>query len=300
MNLTDFVAHHTFELDGLTYLRPALTVNLYWSTDDAGPLGGVASVLNRFWPLIQPHMSMYQTTSMKKPKKLDSQARTLVADIMAGAIEPGFGTLIIDDRKAAAAAAANGMILTVAPYRGVGYVVIKVTPDFPADQFSNELFAGTNAMRYLNGFAGPGLVYNELGELSTDAEQQLFALGMRYPGLDLQSHSNTSFVAQSGLKCVNWLTFVGDSLADGSGLKLIEGVKGDLQIRRQKYGWIIQAGPAPCIGDVNRQNTCPVYAQAGRLLASVRALSHPAFILDEKLPMGSRERTDLWLSRFDS
>ena len=155
-------------------------------------------------------------------------------------------------------------------------------------------------MEYLNGFAGFGLVYNDLGELSTDAEQRLFALGMRYPGLDLQSPSNSSFVVQSGLKCVNWLTFVGDRLAAGAGLKLIEGTKGDLQIRRQNHGWMIQAGAAPCIGDVNRQSSCPVYAQAGRLLAPVRALSHPAFILDEKLPMGSRERTDLWLSRFDS
>lgn len=89
-------------------------------------------------------------------------------------------------------------------------------------------------MEYLNGFAGFGLVYNDLGELSTDAEQRLFALGMRYPGLDLQSPSNSSFVVQSGLKCVNWLTFVGDRLAAGAGLKLIEGTKGDLQIRRQK------------------------------------------------------------------
>lgn len=300
MTHTEFVQSNSFQRDNQVFLRLALTATLYWSTDDAGPFGGVGPVLERFWPLIQTRARVYQTTSMKRPKKLDAPARSLVANIMAGGIEAGFGTLVIDDREGTDGAAANGIVLTAAPYRGVGYLVVKLAPEFPADQFANLLLDGTRSMAYLHGFAGFGLVYNDLGGLATAAERQLFAVGMRYPGLDLQSHSNSSFVARTGLKSVNWLTFVGDFLSANANLKFSEGAKGNLQIRRQSHGWVIQAGVAPCIGDVNRRNPCAAYAEVGRLLAPVRAKNHPAFILDEKLPIASSERTERWLSRFDT
>ena len=299
MNVIEFAKAYPFSSDDQVFLRLALTANLFWSTDSAGPLGGIGPLLERFWPLIQPKASAYQTTWMKNAKKIDKKGVALIEDIMAGGIEPGFGTLIVDDRDGVAAAAANGIVITSAPHRGVGYLTIKLAPDFPADRFATELIAGTRSMQFLNGFGGFGLVYNDLDELASTAEAEFFPLGMRHPGLDLQSPSITSFSALSGIKCVNWLTFVGDGLSAKKLPNLKEGALGELMIRRQIHGWIIQAGQKPCIGDVNRRDACSAYIEAGRLLASIRANDHPDFILDEDLFMGSPERTNQWLSRFD-
>jgi hypothetical protein len=133
-------------------------------------------------------------------------------------------------------------------------------------------------MQFASGFAGFGLVYNDLDELASTAEAELFGLGMRHPGLDLQSPNITSFAALSGIKCVNWLTFVGESLLTNTLPNLNEGSFGEIVVRRQDHGWIVQAG---------------------QLLRSIRAKDHPDFILAEDLFLSSPERTNQWLSRFD-
>jgi hypothetical protein len=236
---------------------------------------------------------------MKNAKKIDKKALSLIEDIMAGGIEQGFGTLIIDDRDGAAAAAANGIVITSAPHRGVGYITIKLAPEFSAVSFASELIEGTRTMQFASGFAGFGLVYNDLDELASTAEAELFGLGMRHPGLDLQSPNITSFAALSGIKCVNWLTFVGESLLTNTLPNLNEGSFGEIVVRRQDHGWIVQAGQDPCIGDVNRRDICRAYRKAGQLLRSIRAKDHPDFILAEDLFLSSPERTNQWLSRFD-
>lgn len=297
MNASDFAAAYSFKRDEQIFLRLALTMNLFWSTEDAGPLGGAQPLLERCWGILEPKARVYQTTHMKRPKKLDKDARALVASLLGGTLEPGFSSVTIDDRETPDSAAAHGLTFAAATYRGVGYVALHVAPDFAHEELATALMESTESVQYLHGFAGFGLVYNDLGEFGTAAARQLFALGARHPGLDLQSPSNTSFTATSGIKRVNWLTWVGNRFVKSMELGQVS--NRSLRVIRQAHGWVVQAGPAPCIGDVNRQDTCAAYAEAGRLLAPVRAKDHPAFILEERLPMASAERTAQWLSHFD-
>lgn len=300
MNPSQFHIAYDLKEDGKRFLELALVANFYWSTADAGPMGGCEPLLNRFWPLIADQARVYQTTWMKRPKKIDSRARELIADILAGQLEDGFSALIVDDRASKDESAVNGLALSVAEYRGVGSLTLKLAPDFDSEAFSGVLLEATNTMPYLHGSAGFGLVYEALGDLASTSKSRLFALGMRHPGLDLQSANITSLCAANGIKSVNWLTFVGDALLARAGVSLTPGPHGALLVHRQQHGWVVQAGDAPCIGDVNRRATCPAYHEAGRLLAPVRARPHPAFILDEQVPMGSPERTEAWTSRFDT
>lgn len=288
------------EEDGRVALRVAMTATLYWSTAEAGIGGRTGALIDRFWPLLAPRVRAYQTTTMKRSRKLDSRAQALISEVRSGTWDgASFETIIIDDRASEDEAAANGITLTAAPYRGVGYVEVKVSPDFSHQEFRRLLLEGTQGMPYLHGFAGFGLVYNDMGDLATTADGELFALGMRHLGLDLQSALNTSFCAPSGFKCVNWLTWLGDGLATRLSPPASVGVRGSLHVSRQEHGIVVQAGDAPCIGDINRGDDCAAYREAGRWLAPVRSPDHPAFIMDERLPLASRERTERWLSRFD-
>jgi hypothetical protein len=69
-------------------------------------------------------------------------------------------------------------------------------------------------------------------------------------------------------------------------------------IHDAKDGVMIQAGPAPDIGDVNRQKNLPIYQQVGRALAPIRCKEHPPLFGPRGL--ADQEATDKWLSRFDS
>ena len=61
-------------------------------------------------------------------------------------------------------------------------------------------------------------------------------------------------------------------------------------------GVVIQAGPRPETGDVNRRQTLPLYHNVGKAVAKLRVNEHLPFIPDPK----DEQATEKWLARFDS
>ena len=92
---------------------------------------------------------------------------------------------------------------------------------------------------------------------------------MRHPGIDIvRIPFDAKAVGNDGLKTVNWLTLLDTDL-----LKQLGGQRGlrsklstDIDLITTKHGVIVQAGPVPGLGDVNRTEVLPLYREIDALL----------------------------------
>jgi len=98
---------------------------------------------------------------------------------------------------------------------------------------------------------------------------------------------------------VNWLTFLGAEYMDKLGgiERLKKALDKEIVCDRVSDGIIIQAGPQPETGDVNRRLTLPLYHEVGKSVAKLRAKQHMALIPSEE---DADQATSKWLARFDS
>ncbi len=118
----------------------------------------------------------------------------------------------------------------------------------------------------------------------------------RYLGLDVQDVDEMAWRVPGGLPGSNWLTFVGDPLADRLKVDLGALVAGPwsagVEAERLPRGLLLRAGPAPVLGDVNRGELPSAYAEVARRLAS-------AFVKDppEYWTGPDEEDTAKWLRR---
>jgi len=111
----------------------------------------------------------------------------------------------------------------------------------------------------------------------------------------------TNYAGQ-GIKGVNWLTFLHPNFVQRMGGRAALGAALDLpgvEVLDLPSGLMIQAGPAPEIGDTNAQQDCPYYHQVGRVLAPIRDKKFPGLFGPPGSTMSDAETTREWLSRFD-
>jgi hypothetical protein len=94
-------------------------------------------------------------------------------------------------------------------------------------------------------------------------------MSMRHPGVDVvRIPFDAKAVGEDGVKTVNWLT-----LLDADLVKQLGGQRGlrgklstDIDLITTKHGVIVQAGPIPGLGDVNRKEVLPLYREVDALL----------------------------------
>jgi hypothetical protein len=126
-------------------------------------------------------------------------------------------------------------------------------------------------------------------------------LSRRYPGIELPEVPATLMAIPSGIKRINWLTFLGESLAKEIGNldSLIAG-RHDyaISVERLPYGMLLVAGAEPRVGDVNRQEDLGPYHKVGAALAQLRSHDHPPFLINAN-SIPDEEITDEWLAYFD-
>jgi hypothetical protein len=119
----------------------------------------------------------------------------------------------------------------------------------------------------------------------------------RFVGLDVQDAEAMAWHAFDGLPGSNWLTLVGNVAADRVRLDLAALAAGPwkhgVKATPLAHGLLLQAGPAPVLGDLNRGEFPWAYAEVARRLA-------PAFV-KEPTPFwgGFHEHGDTvaWLRR---
>jgi hypothetical protein len=147
-----------------------------------------------------------------------------------------------------------------------------------------------------HGYAGYTLALNTIGLKAVLPKWMFCGIGIRHPGVDLPSATNTSFVVADGIKRVNWLTLFGTGMAARPGNLNSLGGQPGITVHETAASLVVDE---PLIGDTNRRDTCEVYHRVGRALKSIRARNHPAFIFGNNESIASDEKTATWLSSLD-
>lgn len=153
-------------------------------------------------------------------------------------------------------------------------------------------------LRFLSGHGG--LTANTAPDYPTSLrDYPVFALSRRFRGIDFGDPVMFSTFVRGGLKSASWLTFVGDELAarGGGRSKLRDALGSDVTVIELPHGLMIQTGPAPSSGDVNRQDLLPLQHHVGRVLRNLR---FPESSLRGYDGIGGTENTLEWLRRFDT
>jgi hypothetical protein len=290
---------------GIVFLRPCLDVSCYWAGSAFEHAGGIVHFYQRSLKVIGKKLTLYRTETMSKARPLKKDSLGLIPfwfeqtksrrDIYMLYLEssPKEGE-VSDHAFALHAVEAKG--------EEVGFVRLILPVDFIEKEklsfidLTKEL---VQELEFDSGHAGYSLNWNTSRRFADSAKAFMGTLRGRYPGLDLSHPGNTKYIAGKGIKCVNWLTLINeDSVKRLGGKKKLAAALGKgVVVHEVPHGAIIQAGPTPQIGDVNRRETLPIYHQVGRVLAPLRSAAHPAFL--KVGPLVSQSASNEWLARFD-
>jgi hypothetical protein len=125
-----------------------------------------------------------------------------------------------------------------------------------------------------------------------------YAMARRFPGLELDDPTTHVLYLKDGIKGGNWLTVLSEQWLDKlGGISVLSQKLGpEFQFYPYVDGAVIQAGPTPELGDVNRQLIPVRYRHLAQVLRPIRAPLHSGFH-----GFGlTREKSEEWLARFDN
>ncbi|GHU38345.1 hypothetical protein AGMMS50256_37520 [Betaproteobacteria bacterium] len=105
------------------------------------------------------------------------------------------------------------------------------------------------------------------------------------------------------IKCINWLTVLGDAILEELGGLLV--VRNALEPKCTLYpypgGVLIQAGEWPCLCDVEQEPVLipEAYRKVASLTRRVRFTGYRSTLFRVAKPLVGKEETEKWVSRFD-
>lgn len=175
------------------------------------------------------------------------------------------------------------------------WVQVNIGPDADPHVLTELALSLANAGPIRCGVGGYHIAWGS--EDKPTAFWEAFEWSRRYLGLDIQDPDPMAFAARKGLAGVNWLTLVGNALAEDLELDLSELAEGakpaQSTIFRAPYGVVIRASEQPTTGDSNWMSHPRAYGELARWLSP--------FFLDQ--PPGffggfvQEERTRRWYRR---
>jgi hypothetical protein len=152
------------------------------------------------------------------------------------------------------------------------------------------------------GYAGIGAIQSVEGAERDRTAYDVYPIAVRFPGVEIEDAGAVSRRMGSHIKGVNWLTALSDEVLApiGGRQALLAQLDENFRIMEYEGGVLIQAGPAPELGDVNRTQVPRFYRQLSRLVRPVR-MEFPkgdSFIRPPNADENT-EATNRWLARFD-
>jgi len=157
-----------------------------------------------------------------------------------------------------------------------------------------------NILAPTHGYAGLSVIPHV--DVSRDSAEfaSALALAARFSGLEIDlPWSHAIYLEQEDrIKGVNWLTVLDHAWVErlGGEEKLRLALGEGIVLHAFKTGVVIQAGPRPLFGDVNRQEPMPDYRRVAKALKPIRIESVRALSSTRGF---NRDRSDKWLARFD-
>jgi hypothetical protein len=152
-------------------------------------------------------------------------------------------------------------------------------------------------LRCLHAYGGAGVVQPihpiELQESEPDA----VAVASRFHGLDVLGVGRTACDAMDGIKCVNWLTLVGEPLLKKIGGRdmLRSRFGSEIALHDVLDGVVIQAGPLPLVGDAHAEDGLALYRDVA---VALRPIFAPGPDGRFRPMRGFSESTTAWRNRF--
>lgn len=162
-----------------------------------------------------------------------------------------------------------------------------------------------NKLSPFHGYAGLGLIQSfDYDQMRRD-RPLVYPIARRFPGIDIENAITLSRFLCNGIKGVNWLTILGDVFLEkvGGQEALSTKLGPDFIFSPYPGGTVIQAGPAPEMGDQNRNWVPAHYRKLGNELKAIRASYPYAFLKSPaQFPDKEDERliTQQWFARFDN
>jgi hypothetical protein len=140
--------------------------------------------------------------------------------------------------------------------------------------------------------------------MNTSSMKDIFGFAMRFPGLNVEHPLDLSMDLTDSIKGVNWLTIISNGFLDKLGGKQViqRQLNDEFIFYDYDGGTMIQAGPYPQIGDVNRKIIPEYYKQLG---AIVKPIKHKCKDVYLKSPSPNSdfeynlEKSKEWFDRFD-
>jgi len=133
-----------------------------------------------------------------------------------------------------------------------------------------------------------------LARASFDA---VYAWARRYWGVEAQDLDVTVMHMRDGYKCVNWLTIIGESLAERAPDALAAAQSAAHGFEVRTGGVILQAAPGPRLGDRHRGEDLDGYVAIAEALRPLQVATHGSFG-DGCSSKWDQDETLAWLRRF--
>jgi hypothetical protein len=154
-------------------------------------------------------------------------------------------------------------------------------------------------LRPLHGYAGFGLATSIDAAEASGALKLMYPYAARFPGLEIDDPVKLLFYLENGIKGVNWLTIVDDSLLEriGGRDEVRESFSDLITVHEYGGGLIVQAGPVPQLGDLETGFVPQRYREAYRVLKPLQA-EHPTKLIETPKGVDPLEFKDRWMKRF--
>lgn len=169
----------------------------------------------------------------------------------------------------------------------------------PQGAYTNLIREHTKLLQPAHGYAGLGISLSVM-ENGT-GEDMAFAvpIAKRFRGLELDFAHSQSHELTDGIKGSNWFTVLNDDWVErlGGSEQLSQILGADIPIHKYKGGIIIQAGPHPKFGDVNRNEPMEHYERVARAVKPIRVQKLGSIAPSHGL---DKEQTLQYLARFDT
>lgn len=297
----------TFHAEGVEYMKLCFDFTAYWVGSAFERAAGIVHFYRRSLALLGPGVRFHETDTSGGARPVDADALELLPFWLTGtrsrrsiyilSLESGAAPNLPSDR----AFLLRAWEATEPP---VGCVRVVLPARFADDagEAAVSVFADlVSGLRHHSGHAGFSVNWNETGDYGVYAQRTMGTLARRHPGLDLPDTTAALAGIAHGFKRVSWLTLLGarDCRRLGGITALRAALGPDVIVHALPDGAIIQAGPRPEVGDLNRDRWLPLYHRVGTVLERLRGRAYPGFIARERR-LGDDDATDEWLAHFDS
>ena len=181
-----------------------------------------------------------------------------------------------------------------------GFILLQ----FPVDQFDGQTVGLPElavkwcaALKPEHGYAGLRLAESPC---YADREGSRYSLqfSRRFQGLDVGSPFSHFWSLTQSIKGADWLTILSnDFVRKLGGPEAVRQGMGDLPVLPYGGGLILQTGPLPLVGDVEKGQDMSAYKRVARIVEPIRCKDHRA-PYTSRPTFFPREEYQKWLARF--